>query len=144
MAESTKWRDGVAIMRAASIDAQVHAPGGPGRATAFDFAGAGSERTWVGRVSLKPGGITGAHHHGRHEVMVYVIGGRTEIRWGEGLRFAAEVGAGDLVYFSPHVPHQERNLSDREPVEFLVVRSDNERIAVALDFPVVDHPEVVA
>lgn len=76
--------------------------------------------------------------------MVYVIGGRTEIRWGETLQFAADVGAGDLVYFSPYVPHQERNVSDTEPVEFLVVRSDNERIAVSLDAAIVERPELVA
>ena len=144
MAEPVPWRDGVAVVRAAVIDAQVHPPSGTGRATVFDFAGTGGERTWIGRVSLKPNASTGAHHHGRHEVMVYVICGRTEIRWGDGLQFAAEVAVGDLVYFSPYVPHQERNLSESEAVEFLVVRSDNERIAVPLDVAVVEHPELVA
>ena len=144
MVEPAKWRDGVVVVRAASIGDQVHAPNGSGRATAFDFAGTGAEHTWVGRVSLKPSASTGAHHHGRHEVMVYVIGGHTEIRWGDGLQFAAKVSAGDLVYFSPYVPHQERNLSDSEPVEFLLVRSDNERIVVPLAIAVVQHPELVA
>ena len=118
-------------------------PAGTGRATVFDFSGAGSERTWIGRVTLKPSAKTGAHHHGRHEVAVYVISGRTEVRWGERLEFAAEVGPGDFVYFAPHVPHQERNLSDSESVEFLVVRSDNEKIAVSLDAAVVERPETL-
>jgi uncharacterized RmlC-like cupin family protein len=76
--------------------------------------------------------------------MVYVISGRSEIRWGDGLRFAAEVAAGDFVYFSPHIPHQERNLSGETAVEFLVARSDNEKIAVSLDIVPVEHPELVA
>jgi uncharacterized RmlC-like cupin family protein len=122
----------------------VRDPAGTGRATAFDFAGNGSERTWIGRVSLKPNAKTGAHHHGRHEVMVYVISGRTEIRWGDHLEFSADVGSGDLVYFSPYVPHQERNLSGNETVEFLVVRSDNEKIVVALDVAPTEHPETVS
>lgn len=142
MAEAMNWKEGVTVVRGTTIDALVHAPSGPGRATAFDFSGAGGTRTWIGRVSLAPGAKTGAHH-GRHEVMVYVISGRTEIRWGERLDYAADVGAGDLVYFSPGVPHQERNLGDGEPVEFLVVRSDNEKIVVKLDVTPVDHPVVV-
>jgi uncharacterized RmlC-like cupin family protein len=144
MNEPMNWREGVTVARGASLEAQVHAPGGPGRATVFDFAGTGGQRTWIGRVTLKPGACTGAHHHGRHEVMVYVISGRTEIRWGDGLRFAAEVGVGDFVYFSPHVPHQERNLSSEDAVEFLVARSDSEKIAVALDFAPVENPELLA
>jgi len=105
MAGPVQWRDGVTVVRSTTIDAQIHEPGGTGRATVFDFAGTGSERTWIGRVSLKANGNTGAHHHGRHEVMVYVISGRTEIRWGDRLQFAAEVATGDLAYFAPDVPH---------------------------------------
>ena len=144
MREPGKWRDGVKVVRAASLDGLVRDPAGTGRATAFDFAGSGSERTWIGRVSLKPDAKTGAHHHGRHEVMVYVIGGRTEIRWGDHLEFAADVSSGDFVYFSPYVPHQERNLSANETVEFLVVRSDNEKIVVPLDVAPSEHPETVS
>jgi uncharacterized RmlC-like cupin family protein len=143
MNEANNWRDGVTVVRAASLEAQVHAPSGTGRATVFDFVGTGGQHTWIGRVSLKPRACTGAHHHGRHEVMVYVISGRSEIRWGDGLRFAAVVGSGDFVYFSPHVPHQERNLSGDEAVEFLVARSDNEKIAIALAMVLVEPPELV-
>jgi uncharacterized RmlC-like cupin family protein len=144
MPESMKWRDGVKIARAVSLDAVMRGPSGTGRATAFDFAGAGSQQTWIGRVTLKPSAKTGAHHHGRHEVAVYVISGRTEIRWGDRLEFMAQVAAGDFVYFSPHVPHQELNLSAIETVEFLVVRSDNEKIVVSLDVAPVEHPETVS
>jgi len=120
---------GVRIVRAA--DQRSDREAGGGRATAFTFTGeGGSTRTWIGTVTLKPGGCTGGHHHGRHEVVVYVIAGRAELSWGEKLAFTAEIGPGDLAYFSPGLPHQERNLSDTETVEFLVVRSDNERIAV--------------
>lgn len=122
----------------------MRGPSGTGRATAFDFAGTGAQRTWIGRVTVKPGANTGPHHHGRHEALIYVISGRTEIRWGERLEFAAEVGAGDVVYFAPQVPHQERNLSAAETVEFLVVRSDNEKIAVNLDIRPVEIPEAVS
>lgn len=143
MVEASKWRDGVTVVRAESLDAVMRAPSGNGRATAFDFTGAGGQRTWIGTVTLKPGFKTGAHHHGRHEVAVYVVRGRSEIRWGDRLEFSADVAAGDFVYFAPYVPHQERNLSDSETVDFLVVRSDNERIAVALDVAPAEAPETV-
>jgi uncharacterized RmlC-like cupin family protein len=143
MAEAMKWRESVTVVRAASLETVMRGPSGAGRATAFDFAGVGGERTWIGTVRLEPGAKTGAHHHGRHEVALYVIRGRSEIRWGERLEFAADVAVGDFVYFTPYVPHQERNPSDSEPVDFLVVRSDNERIAVALDVVPIAQPETV-
>ncbi len=144
MADPMKWRNGVRVVRAAALETLVRGPSSTGRATAFDFTGSGGERTWIGRVSLKQNAKTGAHHHGRHEVMVYVISGRTEIRWGDRLEFASDVGGGDFVYFSPDVPHQERNLSADETVEFLVVRSDNEKIVVNLDVVPIEHPETIS
>lgn len=143
MTEKAKWKtDGVTVVRAETLHASMHEPSRKGRATAFDFAGTGGQKTWIGTVTLQPGANTGAHHHGRHEVAVYVAKGRSEIRWGETLEFAAEVGPGDIVYFAPYVPHQERNLEDGETL-FVVVRSDNERIAVSLDVVPVERPETV-
>ena len=143
MTEPTNWRDAVKVVRAQALDETMHAPGGNGRATAFDFAGSGGQCTWIGTVVMKPDSKTGAHHHGRHEAMIYVVKGRSEIRWGERLEYAAEVGPGDFIYFEPHVPHQERNLSDTETVEFVVVRSDKERIVVKMDDQPVAQPEAV-
>ena len=130
MGESN-WKDAVRVVRGTSLESAMRA--GSLRATAFDFTGEGGSKTWIGTVSMKPAACTGGHHHGRHEAMIYVVRGAVEIRWGGKLEFEANVGPGDFVYFSPNVPHQERNLSDEESAEFVVVRSDNERIVVALD-----------
>src|SRR5712692_1134528 len=143
MPETEKSRDGVTVVRGESLDRAMRGLSGTGRATAFDFAGSEGRETWIGTVTLQPEAKTGAHHHGRHEVAIYVIRGRSEIRWGESLEFAAEVNPGDCVYFTPYVPHQERNLSDSEAVDFLVVRSDNERIAVTVEATPVDRPDTV-
>ena len=144
MADAPKWRtDGVTVVRGASLDAAMRGPAGAGRATAFDFSGSGGKETWIGTVTLPPNANTGAHHHGRHEVAVYVAKGRGEIRWGERLEFAAEVGPGDFIYFAPHVPHQERNLDATQTLDFLVVRSDNDRIVVKLDVTPAERPETV-
>jgi uncharacterized RmlC-like cupin family protein len=139
-----RWRsDGVKVMRGRSLDVAMRGPSGTGRATAFDFAGTGGQATWIGTVSLPPLANTGPHHHGRHEVAVYVVKGRSEIRWGERLEFAAEVGPGDLVYFAPFIPHQEINLDADETLDFVVVRSDNEKIVVGLDIVPVEPPETL-
>ncbi len=139
-----KWRtDGVTVVRADQVGRAMTGPGGTGRVTAFDFTGIGGRETWVGRVSLPPKANTGPHHHGRHEVAVYVAKGRSEIRWGEQLEFAARVGPGDFVYFAPFVPHQEENLDAGDTLDFVVVRSDNEKIAVNLDITPVATPEAV-
>ena len=138
MTEPMKWRtDGVTVVRGAAML-------GKGRATAFDFAGSGGRETWIGTVTMQPNAKTGAHHHGRHEVAIYVVKGRSQIRWGEQLEYAAEIGPGDFVYFAPFVPHQELNLSASETVDFVVVRSDNGGIVVKLDDVVpVEGPETV-
>jgi uncharacterized RmlC-like cupin family protein len=144
MTEGMKWRnDGVRVVRAASLDEAMRGPGGTGRATAFDFTGSGGKETWIGTVTLPPRANTGPHHHGRHEVAVYVVTGRSEIRWGERLEFMAEVGPGDVVYFAPYVPHQERNLDATRTLDFVVVRSDNEKIVHRLDIVPVEGAEAI-
>jgi uncharacterized RmlC-like cupin family protein len=143
MPETTTWRDGVTVVRAAALDTVMRGPHGTGRVTAFEFSGTGGRQTWIGAVTLQPNASTGAHHHGLHEVAVYVVKGRSEIRWGERLEFAAEVGPGDFVYFAPYVPHQEANFCADETVDFVVVRSDNEKIAFKLDAMPVEQPETI-
>jgi uncharacterized RmlC-like cupin family protein len=144
MSEAAGWRSGVTVIRGAAIDRTMRGTAGSGRATAVDFAGTGGRATWIGAVTLQPNAATGAHHHGRHEVAVYVVRGRGRIRWGERLEFAAEIGPGDFVYFAPHVPHQEENLAAGEALDFVVVRSDGERIAVDVDAVPVEQPEMMA
>ena len=116
---------------------------GKARATAFDFGGTKGLKTWLGTVTLPPNGKTGPHHHGSHEVAVYVSKGRSQILWGERLEFTTEVGPGDFVYFAPNVPHQEINLDHEQSVDFVVVRSDNSGIHVDLDIEPVAPSETV-
>jgi uncharacterized RmlC-like cupin family protein len=133
---------GVKIVRGASLQETFGgSASATGRATAFDFAGSEGAKTWIGTVTYQPGAVTGGHHHGRHEVAVYVVKGRCEIRWGERLEFAADIGPGDFAYFAPNVPHQETNLSATETLEFVVIRSDGERIAIPLVIEPAAEPE---
>ena len=144
MTEKKDWRaNGITVMRGQSLDAVMREPSRRGRATAFNFAGAGGRETWIGTVALQPNANTGPHHHGRHEVAIYVVKGRSQIRWGDRLEFAAEIGPGDFVYFAPYVPHQEINLDASGTLDLVVVRSDDEKIAVGLDIVPVEQPETV-
>ncbi|QDO96936.1 cupin domain-containing protein [Ferrovibrio terrae] len=137
----TDWRNAVQVRRATALADERAMQGG--RTTVFDFSGiGGSEKAWVGSVHVAPGSNTGPHTHGRHEVMIHAVRGRSEIRWGARLEYAIEIGPGDAVYFAPHVPHQERSLETTEMVEYLVVRSDNEKIANQLpDVQPVENPQ---
>ncbi len=141
MTIQTDWRTAVKVRRAAALAAERAMQG---RTTVFDFAGSGGGRqTWIGSVSVAPGSNTGPHDHGRHEVMIYVVAGRSEIRWGARLEYAIEIEPGDAVYFAPGVPHQERSLESTAVVEYLVVRSDNEKIANRLaDLQPVESPRL--
>jgi uncharacterized RmlC-like cupin family protein len=66
------------------------------------------------------------------------------MRWGERLEYTAEAGPGDFIFVPPYVPHQEINASTDEPLECVLVRSDNETVVVNLDIDsVADEPETV-
>jgi uncharacterized RmlC-like cupin family protein len=135
-----RWTsDSVKVVRAEVLRDAVGGSAARGRATAFEFAGSGGKQTWIGVVRLSGGANTGPHHHGHHEVAIWVIGGRSEIRWGDRLEFATEVGPGDFAYFAPNVPHQERNLERDTPVDFAVIRSNGD--AIRFDLPIVPMAE---
>ncbi len=144
MNEANGWRDAVRVMRGSSLDAALQIPSAKGRTTAFEFSGTGGTQTWIGKASLKPSGTIAAHHHGRHEVVLFVIKGSLEIRWGERFEYSTEASPGDFIYFAPYVPHQERNMSDSAYTEFLVVRSDSERILVPIDAVAGAEPEAIS
>ena len=57
------------------------------------------------------------------------------------MEFVAEAGPGDFIYVPPFVPHQEINASPDEPLECVLVRSDNEAVVVNItDVDPVERP----
>ena len=143
-AEKPDWRtQGVRIVKASELD--VNTPQTPGmtRAAAIDFARAGANKLWAGTVSVQPNAKTGAHHHGHLESIIYVVKGRARMRWGEQLEYVAEADAGDFIYVPPWVPHQEINARADEPLECVLVRSDQEPVVVNLAIEPAELPEEV-
>ena len=82
-------------------------------------------------VVIPPGGQAKAHYHDGFESAIYVIQGKVETRYGEGLKKSIINEAGDFIFIPPNVPHQPRNLSDTEPAIAIVSRNDpNEQESV--------------
>jgi uncharacterized RmlC-like cupin family protein len=73
---------------------------------------------------VPPGGTAAAHKHDGHETAIYVLRGRAGMDYGERLEHRIEAGPGDFVYVAAGVPHRPFNLSDTEPVEYVVARTD--------------------
>ena len=140
---ATDWRtDGVRVVKAGTLDTNTPQTPGMDRAAAITHARVGAEKLWAGTVTIHPRAKTGAHHHGDLESVIYVVKGKARMRWGERLEFLAEAGPGDFIYVPPYVPHQEINAAD-EPLECVLVRSDNEAVVVTLDIEPVEKPDEV-
>lgn len=142
--QATDWKhDGVRVIRGDQLDPNTAQTPGMNRAAAINAARVGAQKIWAGTVTIHPNARTGAHHHGALESVIYVVRGKARMRWGERLEFTAEAGAGDFIYVPPYVPHQEINASTDEPLECVLVRSDNEAVVVNLDIEAVEQPQEV-
>jgi uncharacterized RmlC-like cupin family protein len=140
----TDWRDnGVRVIRGDQLDPNTAQTPGMERAAAINAARVGAQKIWAGTVRIRPDAKTGAHHHGPLESVIYVLRGRARMRWGEQLEYVAEAGPGDFIFVPPYVPHQEINASAAEPLDCVVVRSDNDAVVVNLDVAPVERPETV-
>lgn len=99
----------------------------------------GSKNLWVGFVSTPPGIASGAHHHGDAESAIYILRGRVRFYYGDKLEHAFIAEPGDFLYVPPQVVHVEENLSDSEPVEFIVARNARDILVVNVPDPRETH-----
>ena len=94
---------------------------------------AGTKGLSLLKVVIPPGSSAKAHVHKGFESAVYLLQGRVETRYGEGLKNSVVNVAGDFIFIPPDVPHQPFNLSDTEPAIAIVARNDpNEQEHVVL------------
>src|SRR4030095_14986093 len=141
-APAPQWKhDGVRVIPGHALDPNTPQTPGMDRKAAVNYARVGAQKIWAGTVNIRPNAKTGAHHHGELESIIYVVRGKARMRWGERLEFTDEAVPGDFIYVPPFVPHQEINASASEPLECVVVRSDNEAVVVNLDIEPVEKPE---
>ncbi len=140
-----RWKhDGIRVIKGDQLDSNTPQTPGMFRQAAIDHARVGAQKIWAGTVQIEPDAKTGVHHHGALESVIFVIRGRARMRWGERLEFVAEAGPGDFIFVPPYVPHQEINADPANPLECVLVRSDNQAVVVAItDIDPVEKPEAV-
>ncbi len=85
---------------------------------------AGAKGIAMELVIMPPSAIAKPHFHPEHETALYILKGRVEVYYGNGLKRCQVCEAGDFVFTPPGVPHQPRNLSDKEPVYIVTARND--------------------
>jgi uncharacterized RmlC-like cupin family protein len=143
--DEPRWKhDGVQVIKGDRLDPNTAQTPGMFRQAAIDRARVGAQKIWAGTVTIQPAARTGVHHHGELESVIYVVRGKARMRWGERLEYTAEAEAGDFIFVPPFVPHQEINADPGEPLECVVIRSDNEAVVVNIpDIAPIEAPEEI-
>ena len=75
-------------------------------------------------VVIPPGARAEPHAHRGYETAIYVLEGRVETRYGDGLKGSIVSEAGDFLFIPPGVPHEAINLSTTVPARAIVARND--------------------
>lgn len=97
---------------------------------------AGAKGISMNLVIIPAGGTAEPHFHRDYETAIYLVKGRVETRYGQGLRQSVINEAGDFIFIPAGVPHQPHNLSDTEAAHAIVSRNDpNEQENVVLYNP---------
>ena len=139
------WKhNGVRVIKGNQLDDNTPQTPGMYRQAAITTARVGAQKIWAGTVTIQPNAKTGVHHHGALESVIYVIKGKARMRWGERMEYVAEANPGDFIFVPPYVPHQEINADPANPLECVVVRSDDTAVVVNItDVDPVEKPEEV-
>jgi uncharacterized RmlC-like cupin family protein len=87
-----------------------------------------TEQLWSGVVHTAPGAISGWHHHGDHESVIYVASGSLRMESGRNGTDVFDAVPGDFVYVPPHAIHREGNTTD--DVAMLVVTRSGQGASV--------------
>ncbi len=74
-------------------------------------------------VRIPPGGKAEPHYHDGFEAGIYILEGKVDNGFGEGLKESVITEQGDFLFIPPGVPHQPVNLSDTEPALAIVSRN---------------------
>lgn len=94
-------------------------------------ATAGTTGISMNLVIIPPGGAADPHVHIGTETAIYLIKGRVETKFGDGLKESVINESGDFIYIPAGLPHQPVNLSTTEPAVAVVARNDpNEQESV--------------
>jgi uncharacterized RmlC-like cupin family protein len=98
---------------------RTEGPSTPGMDRQQAFA---SDGMWAGFVRTDAGMVSGWHHHGEYESVIYVLEGTLKLESGSGGADVVEAGPGDFVRVPKGVVHREGNPS-AQPADIIVVRA---------------------
>ena len=93
-----------------------------------------TEGMWSGVVRTEAGMVSGWHHHGEFETVIYVLSGSLRMEFGPGGSDAVQAGPGDFAYVPRGAVHREGNPS-AEPANIVVVRAGRGESTVNLGGP---------
>lgn len=119
--------------RVHAVPADALRPGAPTpgvvRETAFETAAA-----TLMRARAEPLAATGWHHHGRRDVLGYVVRGRARFEFGPGGRDSVEIEEGGFFRVPAGLVHRDVNPID-EPQEIVLAVIGDGPLVVNLDGP---------
>lgn len=81
-----------------------------------------TDGTWSGLVRTEPGMVSGWHHHGEYETVIYVLTGAMRMEFGPNGSSTVEAGPGDFVYVPKGAVHRESNPASTS-ADVIVVRA---------------------
>lgn len=122
----------ISIVHPAQISGETQQTPGSLRMSAIAAMNGIPSSLWAGIFVVEPSAMTGIHHHGEQDTVVYVLEGEACVRWGNFGEHSATVGAGDFLHVPSWLPHQEFNPSKENSFRWMVVRSTPEPIIVNL------------
>ena len=141
------WRtQGVLIVKSRELDFNTPLRLGMTRAAAMaTMPRPGPVEAWAGTVSVAPNAKSGAHHHWHPaESIIYVVKRLGANALGGAAGVHGRGGPGGLHLLRRcYVPHQEINALPGDPLECVVVRSDQEAVVVNLDIAPAEEVEEV-
>ena len=93
-----------------------------------------SDDMWAGFVRTEVGMMSGWHHHGDYESMIYVMTGSLRMEFGPGGSKVIDAQPGDFLRVPKGVVHRESNPSG-EPADVIVMRAGRGESTFNVDSP---------
>ena len=118
----------ISVVRA---DERRKGPPTPGMEREEAFA---TGNVWAGLVRTEAGVVSGWHHHGEYETVIYVVAGCLRMEFGPEGSDTVEAGPGDFVYVPKGVVHRESN-PGAEPADLVGVRTGSGNSTFNVDGP---------
>ena len=98
--------------------------------TEVSQATTGASNIYMGVFRVPAGAQSMPHYHADCESAVYMLSGRLNVRWGEGLEHTFSLEPGDMVYVPPRETHLLENPSEVDAAEYVVARDAPEEDSV--------------